>query len=239
MPRAAAGRPAGPYTPAVKERDRHAADRPGLLSTELANGITHGIGFLLSQAGLVVLVTLAATRGSARHVVSCSIYGATLVLLYLASTLYHFARRPRAKRVFRVMDHIAIYLLIAGTYTPFTLVTLEGRWGWTLFGVIWGLAVMGTLFKLLVAPGKWEFVSVAFYLAMGWAAIAALGPLRQNLSTAGLAWMFAGGAAYTLGVVFYAWESIRYHHAIWHLFVMLGSACHFFAVMFHVLPPAA
>jgi len=220
------------------ERRRHKGEiHAGLMSTELANGITHGIGFLLSQVGLIVLVTLAVSRGSARLVVSCAVYGATLVLLYLASTLYHSVRAPRAKRVFRVVDHIAIYLLIAGTYTPFTLVTLEGTLGWTLFGVIWGLALIGSVFKLCIPPGRYEAVSVAFYLVMGWVVVVALKPLHASLSTAGLVWIFAGGLAYTLGVVFYGWSSIKHHHAIWHIFVMIGSACHFFAVMFHVLPP--
>jgi len=208
----------------------------GLLSTELANGITHGAGFLLSQLGLVVLVSMAVARGSSRHVVACSIYGATLVLLYLASTLYHSIRAPRVKRVFRLVDHISIYLLIAGTYTPFTLVTLRGRLGWTLFGVIWGLALLGAIFKLYVPPGRGEAVSIALYLGMGWVAVVAFKPLQASLSTAGLIWVFAGGLAYTLGVIFYFWESIRHHHAIWHVFVMLGSGCHFFAVMFYVLP---
>jgi len=211
-------------------------DHAGLLSTELANGITHGVGFVLSLLGLIVLVSLAVARGSTRHVVSCAVYGGTLALLYLASTLYHSIRAPRAKRVFRVIDHIAIYLLIAGTYTPFTLVTLEGRLGWTLFGVIWGLALIGAVFKLCIPPGRYEAVSVAFYLVMGWVVVVALKPLHASLSTAGLMWILAGGLAYTAGVAFYSWGSIRHHHAIWHVFVMLGSACHFFAVMFHVLP---
>jgi hemolysin III len=220
----------------VEQRFTPSPTHAGLLSTELANGITHGVGFLLSQVGLVVLVTLAATRGSTRHVVSCVIYGTTLVLLYLASTLYHTIRTPRIKRVFRVVDHIAIYLLIAGTYTPFTLITLRGSLGWTLFGVIWGLAAIGAVFKLCVPPGRWEAVSIVFYLAMGWSAVAGLRPLHDALSTGGLIWLLTGGLAYTVGVVFYFWKSIRHHHAIWHVFVMLGSACHFFAVMFYVLP---
>ncbi|NIM01681.1 MAG: hemolysin III family protein [Acidobacteria bacterium] len=210
-----------------------------MLSTELANGITHGVGFVLSQLGLVALVIVAVARGSARHVVACSIYGATLVLLYLASTLYHSVRAPRAKRILRLIDHISIYLLIAGTYTPFTLVTLRGGWGWSLFGVIWGLALVGTVFKLFVPPGRWEAVSMVLYLAMGWLAIVAFRPLQDSLATAGMVWVFAGGLAYTIGVVFYFWESILHHHAIWHIFVMLGSACHFFAVMFYVLPSAS
>lgn len=220
----------------MKSTDPTIEQPGGLLSTELANGITHGVGFILSQLALVVLVVMAVTRGSTQHVVACSIYGATLVLLYLASTLYHSVRAPRAKRVLRLIDHISIYLLIAGTYTPFTLVTLRGGWGWTLFGLIWGLAVIGTVFKLCVPPGRWEAVSIMLYLVMGWLAIVALKPLHAALATSGLIWMLAGGIAYTLGVVFYFWVSIRHHHAIWHVFVMLGSACHFFAVMFHVLP---
>ena len=208
----------------------------GLFSTELANGITHGTGLALSQLGLVFLVLMAVARGSARHVVACAIYGFTLVLLYLASTLYHSIQAPRIKRVLRLIDHISIYLLIAGTYTPFTLVTLQGSLGWTLFGVIWGLALVGVVFKLCVPPGRWEAVSIVLYLGMGWVAVVAFKPLHASLSTAGLIWVFAGGLAYTLGVVFYFWHSIRHHHAIWHVFVMLGSACHFFAVMFYVLP---
>ncbi|MCP3982475.1 MAG: hemolysin III family protein [bacterium] len=211
---------------------------PGLMSTELANGITHGVGFVLSQAALVVMVALAATRGSARHVVACSIYGATLVILYLASTLYHSVSEPRAKRILRIIDHIAIYLLIAGTYTPFTLITLRGAWGWSLFGTIWGMALVGSAFKLFFT-GRYEKVSVAFYLGMGWVAVVSLEPLHSSLRGGGMAWLMAGGLAYTLGIVFYAWQSMRYHHAIWHVFVMLGSACHFFAVMLYVLPPAA
>lgn len=222
----------------MEQRSTPSRPHAGLLSTELANGITHGVGFLLSQIGLIVLVSLAATRGGARHVVSCVIYGTTLVLLYLASTLYHSTRSPRIKRVFRIVDHIAIYLLIAGTYTPFTLITLRGSFGWTLFGVIWAMAAAGAIFKLLVPPGRWEAVSMVFYLVMGWAAVTGLRPLYDALSTGGFVWLLTGGVAYTLGVVFYFWQSIRHHHAIWHIFVMFGSACHFFAVMFYVLPRA-
>ena len=222
----------------MEQRSTPSRPHAGLLSTELANGITHGVGFLLSQIGLIVLVSLAATRGGARHVVACVIYGTTLVLLYLASTLYHSTRSPRIKRVFRIVDHIAIYLLIAGTYTPFTLITLRGSFGWTLFGVIWAMAAAGAIFKLLVPPGRWEAVSMVFYLVMGWAAVTGLRPLYDALSTGGFVWLLTGGVAYTLGVVFYFWQSIRHHHAIWHIFVMFGSACHFFAVMFYVLPRA-
>jgi len=208
----------------------------GFLNTELINGVTHGVGFLLSIAGLVVLVVLAASRGGARHVVACSVYGSTLILLYLASTLYHSVTAPRAKQVLRLIDHIAIYLLIAGTYTPFTLLTLRGGWGWSLFGVIWGLAIVGSVFKILFI-GRFRKTSVVIYLLMGWLVVVGLKPLLASLPLAGFVWLMAGGAAYTLGVVFYAWKSLPHHHAIWHVFVMLGSTCHFFAVMLHTLPP--
>lgn len=211
---------------------------PGFLSTELANSITHGVGFALSIAGLVVLVAFAAVHGGARHVVACSIYGSTLVILYLASTLYHSIYHPQAKQVLQIIDHVAIYLLIAGTYTPFTLIALRGGWGWTIFGVIWGLAVVGILVKVLFV-GRFKVVSVGVYLLMGWLCIVALKPLLANLPEGGFPWLLAGGVAYTVGVVFYAWKTLPYHHAIWHLFVMTGSACHFFSIMFLVLPESA
>jgi hemolysin III len=207
----------------------------GFLSTELINGVTHGVGLLLSIAGLVVLVVLAASRGGARHVVACSVYGTTLIILYLASTLYHSVTAPRVKEVLRLVDHIAIYLLIAGTYTPFTLLTLRGGWGWSLFGVIWGLALVGSVFKILFI-GRFPKSSVVVYLLMGWLAVVGLKPLLAALPLGGLAWLLAGGMAYTVGVVFYAWESMPHNHAVWHVFVMLGSACHFFAVMLYALP---
>lgn len=210
----------------------------GFLTTELINGITHGIGFALSNVGLVVLVAMAAVRGSARHVVACSIYGATLVLLYAASTLYHSVWAPRVKQVLRIIDHIAIFLLIAGTYTPFTLISMSGGWGWSLFGTVWGLALVGSLMKVFFT-GRFGVVSVLIYLGMGWLAILGVKPLLQSLTVGGFLWLAAGGLAYTFGLVFYAWERLPFHHAIWHVFVMLGSACHFFAVMFYVLPPAA
>ncbi len=182
----------------------------GFLNTELINGVTHGVGFLLSIAGLVVLVVLAASRGGARHVVACSVYGSTLILLYLASTLYHSVTAPRAKQVLRLIDHIAIYLLIAGTYTPFTLLTLRGGWGWSLFGVIWGLAIVGSVFKILFI-GRFRKTSVVIYLLMGWLLMVGLKPLLASLPLAGFVWLMAGGAAYTLGVVFYAWKSLPHH----------------------------
>ena len=208
---------------------------PGFLSNELANSVTHGIGFALSIAGLVVVVAFAAVHGGARHVVACSIYGATLVILYLASTLYHSIWAPKVKRIFKMIDHMAIYLLIAGTYTPFTLISLQGMWRWSVFGVIWGLALLGIIYKIFFL-GRWRGVSVTIYLAMGWLCVIAFKPLVRSLSPGGVSWLAAGGLAYSIGVIFYVWKALPYHHAIWHLFVMAGSICHFFSVMLYVLP---
>ena len=209
---------------------------PSFLHTELANSVTHGIGFLLSLAGLTLLVVFAAQRGTAMHIVACSIYGVTLALMYLASTLYHSVTNPRARQVLQIFDHSSIYLLIAGTYTPITLVTLDGGWGWGMFGVVWGLAIIGILFKLFFT-GRWSLLSSAIYLAMGWMSLLIIKPLLQN-APAGLVWWFlAGGLVYSLGVIFYTLKRIPHHHAIWHLFVMGGSICHFFAIMLYVLPP--
>lgn len=198
--------------------------------------MTHGVGAVLAIAGLAVLVAFAALRGNAWHVVACSVYGATLVLMYTASTIYHAVPQPRAKRVFRILDHSSIYLMIAGTYTPFTLVTLRGTWGWTLFGLVWGMAVLGILFKAF-ALGRLRVLSVVFYLAMGWLVVVAFKPLLHALSPGGLVLLAAGGAAYTFGVIFFAWKRMPYHHMIWHLFVMAGGALHYFAVLLYVVPP--
>jgi hemolysin III len=202
---------------------------------EIANSVTHGIGAGLAAAGLSVLVTLAAMQGDPWRVVSFSIYGATLVLLYLASTLYHGFRGPRVKRVFQTLDHSAIFLLIAGTYTPFSLVTLRGPWGWTLFGLIWGLAVTGIVLQA-VAPDRYRIAQVLLYVVMGWLALIAIKPLIESLPAGGMAWLVAGGLSYTLGVGFYAWKRLPFGHAVWHLFVLGGSVCHFFCMILHVLP---
>ena len=204
---------------------------------EIANSITHGIGAALSIAALSVLVVFAGLRGDAWRVVSFAIYGATLVLLYLASTFYHVFSNPRVKRVFHVFDHSAIFLLIAGSYTPFCLVTIRGGWGWSLFGVVWGIAIFGIVFKAFFT-GRYNFVSTALYIAMGWIAVIAIRPLVAQLPTGAFAWILLGGLSYTVGVVFYAWERLPYGHAIWHLFVLGGSTLHFFAVLFYVLPMA-
>ena len=205
---------------------------------ELANSVTHGIGLALSVTGFAVLVVLAVLRGGAWHIVSCSVYGSTLVCLYAASTLYHSVRSPRVKRILNVLDHSAIYLLIAGTYTPFSLVILRGGWGWTLFGLVWGLSVLGVLFKVWFVD-RFQIASTTVYLAMGWLVVIALKPLLALVPSGGLLWLLAGGVLYTAGVGFFAWRKLPYNHAIWHVFVLAGSACHYFAVLYYVLPAKA
>jgi hemolysin III len=197
---------------------------------ELANSLTHGLGFLLSIVGLVVLVTFAALRSDAWAVTACAIFGASLVLLYASSTLYHSLQASRPKHVARVIDHVAIFLLIAGTYTPFMLVNLRGPWGWSLFGVVWALAVAGTTLKVFFT-GRFRVLSTLIYLFMGWIVLVAIKPLVQALPRGSLIMLFAGGLAYSLGTVFYLWKRLPYHHAVWHLFVLAGSVCHFFAVL--------
>ena len=204
------------------------------LGEEIANSVTHGVGALLAVAGLSVLVAFAPIRGTAWHVVACSIYGSTLVLLYTASTLYHSIPNARAKRTLRILDHSAIFLLIAGTYTPFTLVNLRGGWGWSLFGVVWGLALLGIL--LQTGRRRHPVVAVALYVAMGWAVVVAIRPLLQAIPRGGLALLVGGGLAYTIGIVFYASKRIPYAHSVWHGFVLLGSALHFFAIFLFVVP---
>ncbi|MCC6276063.1 MAG: hemolysin III family protein [Leptospiraceae bacterium] len=207
---------------------------------EIANAVTHGIGGGLSIAGLSVLVTMAAIYGDTWRVVSSAIYGATLVMLYLASTLYHGIHHEGAKRIFKTIDHAAIYLLIAGTYTPFTLVSLRenanaGWTGWTLFGTIWGLALTGVTLKAAF-PRRMSTLSVAVYILMGWLCMFAIGDIRKAIGFGGMVWLVAGGLSYTIGVIFYAWAKLPFNHAIWHLFVLSGSICHFFAILFYVLP---
>ncbi len=207
------------------------------LGEEIANSVIHGIGTVLGVAGLVVLVVLAALQGDPWRVVSFSIYGGTLIVLYLTSTLYHSLQHPRAKAVFRVMDHATIYLLIAGTYTPFLLVSLRGAWGWTFLGLIWGLALLGIGFQVLFA-GRQGVLSVLSYIVMGWLGVIALRELLANIPMGGLIWLAIGGVLYTVGVIFYSWQRLPYNHAIWHLFVLGGSIAHFFSMLFYVLPDA-
>jgi hemolysin III len=200
----------------------------------LANSITHGVGAALAIAGAVYLIAVS-TRGSAWVVVSCSIFAGALVLVYVCSTLYHSLVRTRARHVFHVLDHGAIYLLIAGTYTPFTLVSLRGPVGWTLFGIVWTLAIAGVVFKSF-AVGRFAVASAVVYLFQGWVVIFAVRPLMHAISPQGLMWLGAGGLAYTLGVVFFALDRIPYFHAAWHLFVLAGSVAHYVAILFYVVP---
>jgi hemolysin III len=208
------------------------------LGEEIANAVSHGVGLLASIAALPILVLAAATRGDAPLVVACTIFAASLILLYAASTLYHAIPHPRAKRALRVVDHTAIYLLIAGSYTPFALGVLRGVWGWSLLGVVWVLALSGILFKTTLGF-RFPRLSTLLYLLMGWLAVVAARPLYLNLPAAGLAWLVAGGLLYTGGVFFYRWERLRYGHLVWHLFVLAGSACHFWAVLRYALPASA
>jgi len=207
------------------------------IGEEIANSISHGIGAAVSVGALATLVVLAASRGTVWHIVSFSIYGTTLVLLYLSSTLYHALPGPRVKRVFRVFDHASIYLLIAGTYTPFMLVNLRGPWGWSLFAVVWTLAVAGVVFKSLFI-GRFGITSAIVYVLMGWLVLVGVRPLLRVLPWHGFLWLLAGGAAYTTGVLFFA-STRRYAHTVWHLFVLTGTVCHLMAVYLYVLPHRA
>lgn len=203
---------------------------------EIVNSISHGIGIGLGVAALALLVIFASLYGSAWHIVSCSVYGTTLVLLYTASTLYHSFRNLRVKHVLRIIDHSSIYLFIAGTYTPFTLVPLRGSWGWSLFGVVWGLALCGVVFKIFFI-NRFKVLSTLLYVVMGWLVVIASKPMLHLIPGRGIIWLVIGGVAYTVGIAFYALDSkIPYSHAIWHIFVLLGSICHFCAVMFYVVP---
>lgn len=204
---------------------------------EIASSITHGVGIILAIAGLGVLTAFASVYGNVWHIVSVSIFGAMMILLYTASTLYHSARSPRARAVLQIFDHCAIFLMIAGTYTPFTLVSLHGPWGWSLFGVIWGLALFGIVFEL-ASYRRYRMISLGLYLGMGWALIAAVKPMLAGVAPGGLILLLAGGLSYTFGTGFYVLRQIRYHHAIWHLFVLAGSIFHFFAILLYVIPVA-
>ncbi len=202
---------------------------------EIANSVTHGLGALAGAAGLVVLEVLACRTGDPWRCVACGIYGATLVFLFTASALYHAIVPVRAKAVLRVLDHSAIYLLIAGTYTPFTLVTLRGAWGWSMFGVVWAIAAAGIALQLTLFR-RFPRLEVGLYLAMGWVIVVATRPLLAALPPAGLALLAGGGLAYTGGVVFYVWRRLPYHHAIWHLFVLAGASLHYIAILRFVVP---
>ena len=231
--------PEGKSLPAaITEAVEHGRDKLYTLGEEIAHAATHGLGVVLAIVGLTVMVARATLYGNAWHIAAASVFGATLVLMYTASTLYHSIPLPRAKKVLRIIDHSSIYFLIAGTYTPFTLVTLHGFWGWLLFGITWGLALAGVVFKVY-STGRFEKLSLAIYLGMGWCILIAIKPLWRTLQPTGLVLMALGGLAYTGGVVFYVWERLRYHHAIWHAFVLAGSVLQYFAVLFYVIPGPA
>jgi hemolysin III len=205
---------------------------------ELLNTLTHGLGVVLSIGAGAVLITLAAIFAGAREIVSVSVFVASLTLLYTASTLYHASRHPVWKARFKILDHCAIFLLIAGTYTPFTIAALKGGWGWSLFGVVWGLALMGVIFKVFFT-GRFRLLSTATYIGMGWLVIIALAPLSQVLTPTAMLWLVLGGVLYTAGTLFYHFERLPFAHAIWHLFVLAGSVCHFVAVTAQVITPGA
>lgn len=205
------------------------------LGEEIANSITHGFGIVAAITGLTVLTAFATLHGSSAHIVGCAIFGATLIILYTTSTLYHSILAQHLKPFFRALDHSAIFLLIAGTYTPFMLVNLRGPWGWSLLAVIWTIGLAGIVLRLCL-HGRLHGLIVGFYIAMGWVVLIATKPLLANVDMGGLILLASGGIAYTAGVVFYQWKRLPYHHAIWHGFVLLGSALHFFAVLFFVIP---
>lgn len=208
------------------------------LAEEIANAITHGIGTLLSAAALALLVVYACFFGDVWHIVSFSIYGATLVILYLASTLYHSIQNDKAKKILKIFDHASIYLLIAGTYTPVTLIALRSQNGilaWTIFGIIWGFALVGIILKAFFT-GRFKLISTLCYLIMGWIIVIAMNPLVHAVSTSAITWFVIGGLSYTVGAVFYMIKKIPFNHAIFHLFVLGGSICHFFAILFYFLP---
>lgn len=198
---------------------------------EIANSVTHGLGTLLSLAGLVVLIVMAVVKGTVWHVVSFSIFGGTLLLLYLSSTLYHSLSHPGAKRVFRIFDHAAIYLLIAGSYTPFMLVTVKGVWGWLVCITIWLCAIVGVILKS-VCIAKFKKLTMALYVGMGWLCVVVLNDLIHELPRLSLLFLVLGGLSYTFGLIFYGWRKLPYSHAIWHLFVLSGSACHYFSILY-------
>ena len=204
-----------------------------ITADEVANTLTHGFGLVGSVLGFVILLLLAIVRGGTWQILGCAIYGATLVCLYAASKFYHGVSSPRAKRLLHVFDHCAIYLLIAGTYTPFLLVNLHGSWGWSLFAAIWSFAVAGILFKLWFTD-RFPVLSVSAYVAMGWLGVIAARQVYAHVPLTGIVWIILGGAAYSIGVIFYACKKIPHHHVIWHLLVLTGSTCHYIAILYSV-----
>lgn len=200
---------------------------------EIANSITHGIGAILSIAALVFLVIVSMVYGNPWHIISYTVFGGTMLFLYISSTLVHSLREGKAKDVFEILDHSAIYFFIAGTYTPYLLLIVKGWEGWTIFGIVWGFAILGTIFKCFFVK-KYLFTSTILYILMGWSMVIIWKPIIMNLNPVGLHLLVAGGIIYTFGSIFYLWRGFKYHHAIWHIFVMAGSACHFFGILLYV-----
>jgi len=212
------------------------AEETHTAAEELANVLTHGLGAALGAAGLAALLAIGFTAGDPALAAGLAVYGVTLTLVYAASALYHGTGHPRLRDLFKRFDQAAIFLFIAGSYTPFALYVLGGGWGWGLFGLVWALALAGIVFKT-VFHGRLEWATVGFYLAMGWVGLAALGPIAAGLGPGGTALLVGGGVAYTAGVAFYAWHALPFNHAVWHVFVMVGSALHFAAVVAYVALP--
>jgi hemolysin III len=204
------------------------------IAEEIWHAITHGVGLVLSIAGLAILVAYAALDGSALAVTASAIFGATLIVMYGSSTLYHASTNIKVKKIFQQFDHASIYFLIAGTYTPITLIVLGGAWGWSIFSVIWGVAAIGIFLKFAY-PDRFEKLSLILYLLMGWMIVIAIQPLLENMESGGLWLLFAGGLSYTVGVIFYVWDRVPFNHAIWHLFVLGGSILHYFMVLIYVI----
>ena len=202
---------------------------------EIANSVTHGIGVFISIAALVLLIVFSSLYGNIWHIVSFTLFGATMVLLYTSSTLLHSLPAGKAKDVFEILDHSSIYFFIAGSYTPFLFVVVQGAQGWTFFGIVWGLAIGGTIFKIFFVK-KFLFVSTILYVLMGWMIVFTWGPLTERLDPNGIALLVIGGLLYTVGAVFYVWRGFKFHHALWHLFVLVATIVHFFTVLLYVLP---
>ncbi len=213
-------------------KDFEIYSRTQSLGEEIANSISHGIGLMAAIAALPILMVAAAKQGDVAAIIGASVFGATMRLLYLSSTLYHALPASKAKRLFQVLDHAAIFLLIAGTYTPFTLGVLYGAWGWTLFGLVWSFAVIGIILKATTWD-RFQSLSTYMYLAMGWLVVIAIVPLWNNMPLWGLFWLLCGGLSYTAGVVFFASDRLPYFHFVWHLFVIMGTTCHFIAVLYY------
>lgn len=211
--------------------------KPDKLQTraeEIGNATTHAMGALLSLVAIALLIIFASNQNDGLKLISSIVFGSTLLLMYVSSTIYHSLSNPKLKHVFRILDHASIYLLIAGSYTPFVLVTLKGPWGWSLFTIVWSLAVLGVIFKLFFVH-RFEVLSTLIYLLMGWMAVVAIKPIYQHLPVGGMACVVAGGLCYTVGVIFFAWERLKFSHVLWHLFVLAGSIFHFFAVLLYVV----